>query len=62
VNKLDEPTMPVSLDKNFYANTKTWKRFIEINIGYYNPTVGLMDTKKVKKGEIYYRYRLRDWG
>ena len=49
VNKLDEPTMPDSLNKTFYAKQKTWKRFIEINTGIISQQAD--DTKKVKKGE-----------
>jgi len=45
--KLDE-SMPDSLNKNFYAKQKTWKRFIDINAGIISQQAD--DTKKVKKG------------
>jgi hypothetical protein len=48
VAKLDE-SMPDSLNKNFYAKQKTWKRFIDINTGII--TQEAADTKKVKKGQ-----------
>jgi hypothetical protein len=41
--------MPDSLNKNFYAKQKTWKRFIDINTGII--TQEAADTKKVKKGQ-----------
>ena len=48
VVKLDE-SMPDSLNKNFYAKQKTWKRFIDINTGIITQQAD--DTRKVKKGE-----------
>lgn len=49
VAKLDDASMPDSLNKNFYAKQKTWKRFIDINTGII--TQEAADTKKVRKGE-----------
>ena len=46
--KPDE-SMPDSLNKNFYAKQRTWKRFIEINTGIISQQAN--DTRKVKKGE-----------
>ncbi len=46
--KPDE-SMPDSLNKNFYAKQKTWKRFIDINTGIISQQAA--DTRKVKKGE-----------
>jgi len=45
--KPDE-SMPDSLNKNFYAKQKTWKRFIDINTGIISQQTD--ETKKVKKG------------
>jgi len=47
--KLDDASMPDSLNKTFYAKQKTWKRFIEINSGIISQQAN--DTRKVKKGE-----------
>ena len=48
VAKLDE-SMPDSLNANFYAKQKTWKRFIDINTNII--TQQAAETKKVKKGQ-----------
>lgn len=49
VPKLDEATMPDSLNKSYYARQKVWKRFIETNTQVISQQAN--DTKKVKKGE-----------
>ena len=48
VAKLDE-SMPDSLNQNFYAKQKTWKRFIDINTNIISQQAA--ETKKVKKGQ-----------
>src|SRR5262249_28683655 len=48
VAKLDE-SMPDSLNKNFYARQRAWKRFIDVNTTIISQEAS--DTKKVKKGE-----------
>lgn len=48
VAKLDE-SMPDSLNKNFYARQKVWKRFIDINTTIISQEAA--DTKKVRKGQ-----------
>ncbi|MFI5185559.1 MAG: hypothetical protein ACHQF0_02475 [Chitinophagales bacterium] len=49
VAKLDDASMPDSLNKNFYAKQKTWKRFIDVNTTIISQEA--VDTKKVRKGQ-----------
>ncbi|HEY2722088.1 MAG TPA: hypothetical protein VGI82_10210 [Chitinophagaceae bacterium] len=48
VAKLD-PSMPDSLNKNFYAKQKSWKRFIDVNTTIVSQEAS--DSKKVRKGQ-----------
>lgn len=48
VARLD-PSIPDSLNKNFYSKQKTWKRFIDVNTTIISQQAA--DTKKVRKGE-----------
>lgn len=49
INKLDEATMPDSLNKLYYSKQRLWKRFIESNTQIISQQAN--DTRKVKKGE-----------
>jgi hypothetical protein len=49
INKLDDATMPDSLNKLYYAKQRLWKKFIENNTQIISQQAN--DTRKVKKGE-----------
>jgi hypothetical protein len=49
INKLDDATMPDSLNKLYYSKQRLWKKFIENNTQIISQQAN--DTRKVKKGE-----------